>query len=121
MSDTTVDVPQGHEVEPVSHGALLPGEVKPHPDPVQYVMIAVVLVVITAIEIAVSYMEGDIPDGLIVVLLIAMGFTKFFLVASWFMHLRTDQPLFRRFFIVGGTGAILLYLIVLSTLHVFAS
>ena len=121
MSDTTVDVPQGHQVEPVAHGALLPGEVKPHPEPVQYVMIAVVLVVITAIEIAVSYMEGDIPDGLIVTLLIAMGFTKFFLVASWFMHLRTDRPLFRWFFIVGGIGAILLYLIVLSTLHVFAS
>jgi cytochrome c oxidase subunit 4 len=121
MSDTTVDVPPGQAIEPVAHGALLPGEVKPHPEPVQYVMVAVVLVVITAIEIAVSYTEGDIPDGLIVTLLIAMGFTKFFLVASWFMHLRTDKPMFRRFFIVGGAGAILLYLIVLSTLHVFAS
>ena len=121
MSDTAVDVPKGQQVEPVAHGALLPGETKPHPEPVQYVMIAVVLVVITAIEIAVSYMEGDIPDGLIVTLLIGMGFTKFFLVASWFMHLRTDKPLFRRFFIMGGAAAILLYLIVLSTLHVFAS
>ncbi|HEX9467498.1 MAG TPA: cytochrome C oxidase subunit IV family protein [Acidimicrobiia bacterium] len=121
MSETTVDVPQEHQVEPVAHGGLLPGEVRPHPEPVQYVMIAVVLVVITAIEIAVSYMEGDIPDGLIVTLLVAMGFTKFFLVASWFMHLRTDRPLFRRFFIMGGIAAILLYLIVLSTLHVFSS
>ena len=47
-----------------------------------------------------------------------MGFTKFFLVASWFMHLRTDRKVFRRFFIMGGTAAIvLLYLIVLATLH----
>ena len=68
----------------------------PHPDPLQYVMVAVVLVVITAVEIAISYLEGDIPDGLIVTLLLAMAVVKFFLVASWFMHLRTDQPVFRR-------------------------
>ena len=43
------------------------------PTPCQYVMIAVVLVVITAVEIAVSYIEGDIPDGLIVVLLLGDG------------------------------------------------
>ena len=75
--------------------SLLPGEVRPHPDPFQYVIIAVILVVITAVEIAVSYLEGDIPDGLIVVLLLAMAVVKFFLVASWYMHLRTDQPIFR--------------------------
>ena len=58
----------------MSHAApnLLPGEVRAHPDPWQYVVVAVVLAVITAVEIAVSYMEGDIPDGLIVVLLLAM-------------------------------------------------
>ena len=76
-----------------------------------------VLAVITAVEIAVSYMEGDIPDGLIVVLLLAMMVMKFFLVASWFMHLRTDQPVFKRLFILGAIAAPLLYLIVLATLH----
>jgi cytochrome c oxidase subunit 4 len=96
---------------------LLPGELRPHPTPIQYVMVAVVLVVITAIEIAVSYTEGTIPDGLIVVLLLGMAFVKFFLVASWYMHLRTDQPVFRRFFVLGSVAAILLYLIVLATLH----
>jgi cytochrome c oxidase subunit IV len=96
---------------------LLPGELRPHPTPVQYVMVAVVLVVITAIEIAVSYTEGTIPDGLIVVLLLGMAFVKFFLVAAWYMHLRTDAPLFRRFFILGAVAAVLLYLIVLTTLH----
>ena len=87
----------------MSHAApnLLPGEVRAHPDPWQYVVVAIVLAVITAVEIAVSYMEGDIPDGLIVVLLLAMMVVKFFLVASWFMHLRTDQPVFKRLFVVG--------------------
>jgi cytochrome c oxidase subunit 4 len=99
---------------------LLPGELRPHPTPVQYVMVAVVLVVITAIEIAVSYTEGVIPDGLIVVLLLVMAFVKFFLVAAWYMHLRTDALIFRRFFILGTAGAIILYLVVLATLQALA-
>jgi cytochrome c oxidase subunit 4 len=99
---------------------LLPGELKPHPTPVQYVIVAVVLVVITAIEIAVSYTEGVIPDGLIIVLLLVMAFVKFFLVAAWYMHLRTDAPLFRRFFILGAVAAVLLYLVVLATLQALA-
>jgi cytochrome c oxidase subunit 4 len=114
-----VDLPQGDVAYRMSHAApnLLPGELRAHPDPWQYVVVAVVLAAITAVEIAVSYMEGDIPDGLIVVLLLAMMVTKFFLVASWFMHLRTDQPVFKRLFITGAIAAPLLYLIVLATLH----
>ncbi len=113
------DLAQGDLAYRMSHAApnLLPGEVRAHPDPWQYVVVAVVLAVITAVEIAVSYMEGDIPDGLIVVLLLAMMVMKFFLVASWFMHLRTDQPVFKRLFIVGAIAAPVLYLIVLATLH----
>jgi cytochrome c oxidase subunit IV len=99
---------------------LLPGELRPHPTPVQYVMVAVVLVVITAVEIAVSYTEGTIPDGLIVVLLLVMAFVKFFLVAAWYMHLRTDALIFRRFFILGAVAAVTLYLVVLATLQALA-
>jgi len=99
---------------------LLPGELRPHPTPVQYVTVAIVLVVITAIEIAVSYTEGTIPDGLIVVLLLVMAFVKFFLVAAWYMHLRTDALVFRRFFILGAVAAVVLYLVVLTTLHALA-
>ena len=100
---------------------LLPGELRPHPTPIQYVVVAVILVVITGLEIAVSYTEGTLPDGLIVVLLVGMAFVKFFLVASWYMHLRTDRPVFRRFFILGASAAVLLYLVVLATLHGIAS
>ena len=114
-----VDLPQADLAVRMASSApnLLPGELRAHPDPWQYVVVAVVLAVITAVEIAVSYMEGDIPDGLIVVLLLAMMVMKFFLVASWFMHLRTDQPVFKRLFILGSIAAPLLYLIVLATLH----
>jgi cytochrome c oxidase subunit 4 len=114
-----VDLPQGDVEYRLHHAApnLLPGEVKAHPDPIQYVIVAVVLSVITGIEIAVSYLEGDIPDGLIVTLLLVMMVVKFALVASWFMHLRTDKPVFRRFFTLGAVAAIVLYTIVLATLH----
>jgi caa(3)-type oxidase subunit IV len=104
---------------PASEVPLLPGELRPHPEPFQYVMIAVVLCVITALEVGMYYIEGDIPDGLYVGVLLAMALAKFITVASWYMHLRTDQPIFRRFFIVGGVAAVLLYAIVLATLHVF--
>jgi cytochrome c oxidase subunit 4 len=140
MSDTTstsTDVAESGAAEPRQEGivehledhlpardrhaapGLLPGELSKHPTPVQYVTIAVVLVVITAVEIAVSYTEGTIPNGLITVLLLGMAGVKFFLVAAWYMHLRTDQPMFRRFFIIGSVAAVLLYFVVLLTLHAF--
>lgn len=98
---------------------LLPGELTKHPSPFQYVVIAMILVVITALEVGVSYLEGDIPNGLIIFLLLAMSLLKFVLVASYYMHLKTDKPVFRRFFIMAAVGAIVLYLIVLTTLGVW--
>jgi cytochrome c oxidase subunit 4 len=98
---------------------LLPGEVRPHPTPFQYVMVGVVLVVLTALEVTVSYLDGDIPKGLIVFLLLVMMLLKFSLVAAWFMHLRTDRPIFRRFFITGAIAAVILFTVVLSALHVW--
>jgi cytochrome c oxidase subunit 4 len=103
------------------HVPMLPGEVRPHPQPARYVMIAAILVVATAAEVGLFYLEGEISDGLITALLLMFAVVKFFLVASWYMHLRTDKPIFRNFFVLGIIAAILLYLVVLSTLHVFGS
>jgi cytochrome c oxidase subunit IV len=103
------------------HVPMLPGEIRPHPQPARYVMIAAILVVVTAAEVGLYYLTGDIPEGLIIVLLLLFAVIKFFLVASWYMHLRTDRPIFRNFFVLGIAAAILLYLIVLSTLHVFGT
>jgi len=99
---------------------LLPGELSHHPSPFQYVVIAMILVVITAAEVGVSYLDGDIPKGLIIFLLLSMGLVKFITVASYYMHLKTDKPVFRRFFIMAGVGAIIVYTIVLTTLHVWS-
>ena len=99
---------------------MLPGEVQPHPTPVKYVMIAAILVAVTAAEVGLYYLQGDVPDGLIIVFLLTFAVIKFALVASWYMHLKTDRPVFRRFFVIGIVAAISLYLIVLTMLHVFS-
>jgi caa(3)-type oxidase subunit IV len=98
---------------------MLPGEVRPHSSPFQYVMIAVVLCVLTAVEVGLYYLEGDIPVALLVGLLLALALVKFIMVASLYMHLSSDKPIFRRFFITGGIGAVVLYTIVLTTLHIW--
>ena len=127
--DATTAEP-GTELEPAAEAGppattapqqvMLPGEVRPHPQPARYVMIAAVLVVATAAEVGLFYLEGEIADGLITALLLMFAVIKFVLVASWYMHLRTDKPIFRRFFVLGVVAAISLYLIVLTTLHVFS-
>jgi caa(3)-type oxidase subunit IV len=99
---------------------LLPGEVRPHPSPFKYVVIAVVLVVVTAAEVWTSYLDDVLSSNVIIVLLLTFGFIKFVTVASWYMHLRTDKPIFRRFFALGVAAAITLFLIVLLTLHAFS-
>jgi cytochrome c oxidase subunit IV len=113
------------EAAPPAHAEpqvpMLPGEIRPHPQPARYVMIAAILVVVTAAEVGLYYLTGDIPEGLIIVLLLLFAVIKFSLVASWYMHLRTDRPIFRNFFVLGIVAAISLYLVVLSTLHVFGT
>lgn len=98
---------------------LLPGELKPHPSPRQYVLIAVVLVIITGLEVGASYLDGDVNSNLLIIVLAVMAAVKFFLVVSWYMHLRTDLKIFRRMFIVGLMLAGAVYMIALTSLRIF--
>jgi cytochrome c oxidase subunit 4 len=98
---------------------LLPGEERSHPSPFQYVVIFVVLCVVTAAEIGLYYLEEELPGGLIVGLLLTLAVVKFVMVASWYMHLRTDKPIFRRFFTIGVIAAVILYTVVLMTFRVW--
>lgn len=109
----------GMSAIPSSELAMLPGELRPHPSPFQYVMIAVILCVITGLEVGMYYLTDSIPRGLYIAILLSMAITKFVTVVSWFMHLRVDRPIFRRVFIVGSIGAIFLYTMVLLALHVY--
>ena len=86
---------------------------RPHPGPRQYVGVAVVLAIITAIEVAIFYIPALKRSAIFVPLLLVLSALKFALVVLWFMHLRFDSRLYRRLFIAGLILAISLFLIVL--------
>ena len=83
-----------------------------HPGPRQYVIIAVVLVILTAVEVATSYLEGHVNSNLLIVALGIMAAVKFFLVAAWYMHMKQDSNVFRRLFVTGIILASIVYGIV---------
>ncbi len=85
-----------------------------HPGPVMYVMIAIVLAVVTGIEVGLYYI--DLPSGLLVALLLGLAFIKFSMVAAYFMHLRFDSRLLRRLFVTGIALAVAVYTVALLTL-----
>lgn len=87
-----------------------------HPSEKEYVKIAVILAVITALEVGVYYIDSLRP--LIVPVLLVMAFVKFVLVAAWFMHLKFDSRIFRRLFIVGMVTALGVFTILLVSLLV---
>ncbi len=101
-----------HEVTEAQHS----GE-HTHPGPAEYIKIAVILAIATALEVALYYLEF-LPDGLIVGLLMFFMVVKFALVVLWFMHLRFDSILFRRLFVTGIVLAIAVYTVVLLTFGV---
>lgn len=70
-----------------------------HPTPMTYFKVAMILSVITAIEVAIFYVE-DLGHGIIPILVV-LSAAKFALVAMFYMHLRYDAKLFSGFF-VGG-------------------
>jgi cytochrome c oxidase subunit 4 len=89
-----------------------------HPSEIFYVKIFAFLVVLTAIEVALSYNEIGGAHGTVALLLIFAA-AKFVTVVAFFMHLRFDHPWFRRLFITGLVLAMFCYIAYLSTLHVF--
>jgi len=63
-----------------------------------YVQVAVVLALLTAVEVATLYIPG-IPNALLVTSLLVMSVVKFVLVVGFFMHLRYDHNIMRSLFI----------------------
>jgi len=82
----------------------------------QYIFIALFLVVLTAIEIAISYLD---TGAFMVPLLLILMAVKFLTVVGYFMHLKFDNRLFGLMFYTGLGLAILLYSAVLATFHFF--
>ena len=99
----------GGEVEPVGDQHPVVAGAHSHPGPRQYVIIAIVLVILTAVEVATSYLEGHVNSNLLIVALGIMAAVKFFLVAAWYMHMKQDSAVFRRLFITGIVLASIVY------------
>ena len=70
-----------------------------HPSPLTYFKIAMILVVITAVEVGIFYVEA-LGRGIIPILTV-LSIGKFALVGMFYMHLKYDARLFVSFF-VGG-------------------
>ena len=75
---------------------------------------------LTAMEVAATEVSS-IPDSLLVPALLLVMVIKFFVVVSYFMHLKHDAKLFKFSFYIGLAGAIVLYSVVLTTFHFFVN
>ncbi len=89
---------------------------RPHPRPRDYWVIALILGVITAAEVIVTYV--DFLDAAVAPLLLVMAAAKFAIVVGWFMHLRFESPLYRRLFLIGVVAAPILFAAVLFSFGV---
>ncbi|TAK65706.1 MAG: hypothetical protein EPO22_04505 [Dehalococcoidia bacterium] len=85
-----------------------------HPGPAEYIQIGAILAMLTAIEVAVYYI--DIQEGLFVMILLALSASKFAFVVMWFMHLRYDSRIFSTLFVGGFALAATVFVVVLATL-----
>ena len=105
---TTTDDPTAAEarrdVEPHEHD---------HPSDLKYVKIALLLGVITAFEVGTYFVE-DASTTLLVLTLFPMMIAKFLIVTAYFMHLKYDNPLFRRVFFFGLVLAAIVFLVTLT-------
>lgn len=83
-----------------------------------YVKVAIALALITALEVALSYMIDDLGSWFLPLLLIMMA-AKFFAVVAVFMHLKFDSPLFSLLFYMGLVLAVSVFVAALMTFKFF--
>lgn len=91
MSESTATTEHAHGAD-AGHG-----HEEPHANNRTYVLIALVLAVITAVEVMVFYIEALSP--LLVPILVTLSAVKFALVVAFFMHLKYDSSLLRGIFL----------------------
>jgi cytochrome c oxidase subunit IV len=103
----------GHQ----SHGAQEQGHSGGHSTVKTYIIVAIVLGLITGIEVATLYIQG-IPNWFLVSSLLIMSAIKFVMVVGFFMHLKYDHNIMRSFFI---GPLILAILIILALMALFSA
>lgn len=90
-----------------------------HPGEGVYIKVALILAVLTGIEVALSYVKVGGSQVATNTSLLVLAVAKFAMVAAYFMHLKFDNPILRRLFTMGLITAIVVYLAYLLTLGVF--
>jgi cytochrome c oxidase subunit 4 len=111
-----VALEERQDAMPAEHGASATHGAG-HPSPKEYVRIGVILGALTALEIAATY--AGVSGGVLIPTLFVLALIKFALVVLWFMHLKFDDRRYARFFVMGLSGAAVLYLVVLISFRVF--
>ena len=74
------------------------GEVHEHPNWHTYKWVALILTVITIVEVWVYYIPAFVASRLFVPALLIMSAVKFAIVVLFYMHLKYDHKLFRALF-----------------------
>ncbi len=75
------------------------GHAEDHPTPRTYVNVAIILSIITIIEVAIVIVE--VPSVILISSLLALSAVKFAFVVGWFMHLKFDAKLYQALFLGG--------------------
>jgi cytochrome c oxidase subunit 4 len=99
-----------------THAVDHPVEEHAHGSDMKYVVVALILGGLTAIEVALYYVDAGALNA---PLLLSLALFKFVLVALYFMHLRYDNKFFTRVFFGGAVLAVAVYLAVLFSFHVW--
>ena len=89
---------------------------KTHPSDWTYIKVALLLGALTALEVSTYYLE-DPSTTFLVAVLFPLMIIKFGVVVAYFMHLRYDNPLFRRVFVFGLVLAVVVYLIAMTAMQ----
>ena len=100
-----------------AHEETVHGAGHAHPGDAQYMLVALFLAVLTAIEVALYYI--DMSNSIMIPALVVLMTVKFGTVVAWFMHLRFDSRLFRRLFVSGLILAILVYMAFLTAMQLW--
>jgi cytochrome c oxidase subunit 4 len=101
-------------VHELPHGAPH-AEEHAHPGASVYIKIAVILTVITAVEVGIYYVDALRP--LIGPILIVLSVAKFIIVVGYYMHLKFDHPLFTWLFGFGMATAVFTIIALIALFH----
>jgi cytochrome c oxidase subunit 4 len=104
----------------MAHGAVADEGPHPiehaHPGEITYIKVAIVLSMITLVEVVIWYIDWMHDHDVLIPALIILSTIKFVAVVGFFMHLRFDSRLFTYIF---GGGLLITLSIVLALMALF--